>query len=270
MAKSKDSDGAKAAIAYQRLVNDGLFFANDSYQQLSMLYEAYKEHPKLTAATAREMDGEEFDAQAIAPNSLTMHQALYEGHHPLLQACMFFEHRARLALLKTAIDLTLERPSGLTLAVVDPGGDIDWNLFLIHTLPSTFKAGQAWLAEQPNSKLYATFWQQFLWGWGGFYLEHRKEEEFAWMSEYSGIPVDEIPTALQAFDKFFPIGGWIAKAGWSDIMVVRMVPWYFQGLGAAYRRVKYGADKFSDLAGTGYTATDLSRRMTLTRDFLST
>jgi hypothetical protein len=47
-------EGPSAAVEYQRLVNDGTFFARDPVQRLCMLYDAYKDHPKLTLACAEE------------------------------------------------------------------------------------------------------------------------------------------------------------------------------------------------------------------------
>lgn len=269
-AKAGVLDAAKAALHYQRLVNDGTFFAGSTFERLVMLYEAYKEHPKLTLAAAAEMGGEPFDPQTVATKNSMLRAALLRGHSPFLQACMFNEHRARLALLKGAVDLTCERPEGLTPGtVVD--GEFDWDLFLFQTLPATFREGQAWLAQQPNFHLYAVFWQQLLWGWGGFFLEHRAEEEFAWMAEYSGIPVEEIPTALEAFDRVFPIpDGWFRTPGPTDIRVVAMVPWQFQGIGAHHRRCHYDIENLDDLGGRGYTASDLGRRISETVKILST
>lgn len=234
-----------------------------------MLYEAYMEHPKLTLAAAAEMGGEPYEPRIAATKHPLLMRAFRRGESPFLQACMFNEHRARLALLKSAVDLTCELPGDhLPDALV--GGEFDWDLFLLQTLPDTFRKGQAWLADQPNCHLYAVFWQQFLWGWGGFYLQHRAEDEFAWMSEYSGIPVNEIPTALEAFDRFFPIpNGWFRTPGPTDMRIVAMVPWPFQGLGAHYRRCQYDTEMLEDLGGHGYTATDLARRINETVRFLS-
>lgn len=268
-AKAGALDSAKAALDYQRLVNDGTFLARNTFERLSMLYEAYREHPKLTLAAAVEMGGEPYEPRIAATKHPLLMRAFRRGESPFLQACMFNEHRARLALLKSAVDLTSELPGDhLPDALV--GGEFDWDLFLLQTLPETFRKGQAWLANQPNFHLYAVFWQQFLWGWGGFYLQHRAEDEFAWMSEYSGIPVDEIPTALEAFDRFFPIpDGWFKTPGPTDMRIVAMVPWPFQGLGAHHRRCQYDTEKLEDLGGHGYTATDLGRRINETVRFLS-
>ncbi|WP_326592472.1 hypothetical protein [Streptomyces sp. NBC_01294] len=142
-----------------------------------------------------------------------------------------------------------------------------------HALPATFHSGIAWLREQPSFRRYATFWQQLLWGRGGFYLSDREVQEFEWMSKYSGIPLDEIQAALLAFDRFFPIpNGWFINAGLTDVRMVKMVPLVFQGVGAHHRRVQYGLDGGSDLSvlapSSAYTLNDLAKRINCTVDFL--
>jgi hypothetical protein len=252
-----DRQGPQAALKYQRLVNDGTFFAKNPFERLSMLYDAYKEHPKLTLACAVELGGGPYDPLAEAAPNAVLKEALVEGKHQLIQACMFIEHRARLALLRAAIDYACEFP---TVPPVGQG-NIAWHQLVVDSLPQSFKSGLEWLQKQPSFRRYAVFWQQFLWGWGGFYLDHRREEEFAWMGTYSGIPTEEVPVALSAFDQLFPApSGWLTTAGWTDVRITRMVPTYFQGLGAHHRRQEYELqDGFGSIGGAQYTASDLSR-----------
>ncbi|MCC5481200.1 hypothetical protein [Streptomyces barringtoniae] len=159
------------------------------------------------------------------------------------------EHRARLAILKAAVDYALAHRDGPPEFMSEDGQSFFFQGLTYHALPMTFHEGMEWLREQPNFRRYATFWQQFLWGWGGFYLEDRESEEFEWMAAYSGIPADEIPTALEAFDRFFPIpNGWFTTPGWTDIHLLKMVPMTFQGIGAHQRRIQYTlADNVSAL-----------------------
>lgn len=96
---------------------------------------------------------------------------------------------------------------------------------------------------------------------------------FEWMAKYSGIPAAEIPTALEAFDRFFPIpNGWFTTPGWTDMHVLKMVPWIFQGVGAHHRRGQYGlGEQPSILAlnpSSPHTPTDLAKRIGCAVDFL--
>lgn len=126
-------------------------------------------------------------------------------------------------------------------------------------------------ASPEGAPHYATFWQQFLWGWGGFYLKDRAGEEFEWMAEYSGIPADKIPTALEAFDRFFPIpNDWLTTPGSTDIHMLKMVPLIFQGIGAHQRRIQYKmVDNLAALQPSAqYTIPDLAKRISCAVDFL--
>ncbi|QKW39946.1 hypothetical protein HUT06_42840 [Actinomadura sp. NAK00032] len=264
------AEGAVEAKKYYRLVNGGTFFARAPEESLAMLYEAYRDHPKLTLGYALELDGGAFDPHTPSTESVSYRAALREGRYPELQACMYFEHRARLTILKASVDYALANPDGPPPLIHDDGKWIFRGL-TYHTLPASLHEGIDWLREQPNFRRYATFWQQFLWGWGGFYLKDRQNEEFAWMSKYSGIPIEEIPTALEAFDRFFPgQGDWFVTPGWTDLHVVKMVPIVFQGIGAHHRRVQYGLEgNLRTLnASAPYTHKDLANRINCTVDFL--
>ncbi|MFD5891707.1 hypothetical protein ACFWHQ_37900 [Streptomyces sp. NPDC060334] len=265
-------EGAKAATTYHCQINNGTFFARAPEESLALLYEAYGEHPKLTLGYAREIDGKGFDPHTAASDSPSCQAAIRYGKHPELQACMYLEHRARLAILKAAVDYALAHPDGPPeFRMSQDGKSFFFQGLTYHVLPRTFHDGIAWLREQPNFARYATFWQQFLWGWGGFYLNDRTGEEFEWMAEYTGIPAEEIPTALEAFDRFFPIpNGWLTTPGRTDIHMLKMVPWIFQGIGAHQRRIQYNlADSLSELQPSAlFTASDLVKRLRCAVDFL--
>lgn len=265
-AKSKpDAQGPRAIVEYHRLVNDGIFFTQTIADTIELLYEAYKSHPKLSLGCAQELEGKGFDPDALGSSPL-IGQTMYYGDPLILQTAFFAEHRARLAILRGAVNLLSAYPDGYE-NVLEPGS-VEW--LTLNALPATFHEGLAWLREQPTFHRYAVLWQQFLWGWGGFYLKHRHEEEFHWMSQYSGIPVEEVPQALRAFNKFFPFGDtWFADAGMSDIRTIKMMPMVFQGIGVHHRRQQYNLTKFSGIGGSGYTVTNLARWYTNTLDLLT-
>jgi hypothetical protein len=264
------SEGAREAKMYYRLINNGTFFARTPEESLAMLYEAYMSHPKLTLGYGLELDGGTFDPHTPTTQSASVQAAMRDGEHAVLQACMYFEHRARLSILQAAVDYAIAHPEGPPSLVAEDGR-LFFRGLSYHSLPSSFQQGLDWLREQPNFRRYATFWQQFLWGWGGFYLEDRRDKEFEWMSAYSGIPADEIPVALEAFDRFFPLpSGWSVTPGWTDMHVVKMVPHVFQGVGAHHRRSQYDlGEGISALnAKSPYTHSDLAKRINGTVDFL--
>jgi hypothetical protein len=96
-------------------------------------------------------------------------------------------------------------------------------------------------------------------GWGGFYLNDRKEQEFELLSEQTGIPRAEIPNALRAFDVLFPPGPWIVASGPSEVRLVKMVPFCMRAIGSFQRVKRYSLASYSDLKYSDYTAADLQR-----------
>lgn len=260
---------AREIIAYHRLINDGVFFSESPVGRLHMLYDSYRDHPKIALASAVELGGGAYDAHTATKESPVLAEALLTGAHPLVQAAMYVEHRGRLAILKAAVEYACEFQEDLS--PLDAEG-VDWSRLLYAVLPASFREGVRWLREQPNFRLYALLWQQFLWGWGGFYLNDRESAEWAWMSTYSGVPEDEIPVALEAFDRFYPLpGGWLVTLGNTCVRQVKMVPTYFKGLGAHHRRQTYDLKNgFGDLKSSGYTANDLAKWNNSAVEFLGT
>lgn len=247
--------GPHDILAYHRLINDGLFFTESPVDQLSKLYDAYKQHPKITLACAVELQGGEYDPHCAPTTSQLLNDAMRAGEHPILQAAMYVEHRARLAILRAAVTYCCEHPDGPPVLAKN---ELNWDHLHYYSLPNTLQQGMDWLWKQPTFRRYALFWQQFMWGYGGFYLDDREQAEFEWMSKWSGIPAAEIPNALQAYDRFFPIGEWLVAPGWTCAKRVKMVPVYFEGLGAHYRRVVYGlGPHLNALKSSGYTVSDL-------------
>jgi hypothetical protein len=250
--KSASKRGPAAVLRYHRLVNDGIFFERSIRGRLVALYEAYQSHPRLALSCACELDGKPFDpAVPFGTKSPKLGDALLKGEHLLLQTAFYVEHRARLAILKSAIDLSCRRPKLIKRLL---GGQI------ASPFPATFDEGLRWLVARPTYRQYARLWQVFLWSWGGFYLMDREEQEFEWMAQQSGVPRAEIPEALTAFDQFFPIGdSWLAAPGMTMARRVKMMPAMFHGLGAYHRSISYGIDEYADLGYGDYTGRDLAK-----------
>jgi len=263
--KAPDQEGPATALRYHALINDEIFFQSDLRVRLSRLYAAYMDHPKLSLGVALEMDGGAFDCDADDQKNARISEALRYGSHDLIQACFYIEHRARLAILKIATDLCLcDTPPK---AMLKSGGKVVFTQD--DFLPATFRAGLRELKAHKYFKRYPVFWQVFLWGFGGFYLNDRKEQEFQWLAEQTGVPVEEIPNALKAFDLLFPMGkSWLFRLPQSECVIVKMVPTALQGLGAYHRELRYGVKSYAELGYTDTTTQDLSKRHNKGYDFL--
>jgi len=247
----------REALNYYDLINSGVFLSRNATERVGNLYQAYQDHPYLTLGAAREEGGAAFDAVTAGTGSTPIiRKALVEGTYPVLQACMYLEHRARLAILKGAVDYLCrdrEQPQpqdGIPL--------IDLSLV---GLPSSFRQALSTMKEQPYFWLYPVFWQVFLWGWGGFLLDDHREQELEDLSRQTGLPVEAIPTALKAFDLLFPTrgGSWITRMNNAAYDYVKLVPNPFRGIGAFYRLRKSGVEHYPQLNLRGeYTGRDLN------------
>jgi hypothetical protein len=234
--------GTAEVLGYHDLINDHVFFLKDHTERLRRLYDAYKGHPRLSAAVAAEQAGGAFEATRWRRSTLrdnhVLAEALYEGKHPCVQASFYVEHRARVAILKAAIDLSCLQPAGHEAALV--------------ALPATFRDGLRRLRARPSFRRYALLWQVFLWGFGGFWLADREDEELGWLSRQTGVPRAEVKTALGAFDDLFPLaeGSWIVPVKNSPLRLTRMMPLAFRGVGAVQRLRRHGARDY-DAFGVG-------------------
>lgn len=113
---------AIAAKRYRTLINDALFFERDPRDRFSRLLAAHWEHPKLSNTAAAETAGLEVDFEN-PKQTPAFRAALYDGKHLPVQACMYLTHRARLYVLKAAVDCWLAREAG-TLSVVTIVDDV--------------------------------------------------------------------------------------------------------------------------------------------------
>lgn len=238
--------GPGEVLSYHDLINDHLFFVKTVSGRLSHLYGAYRAHPKLSSALATELGGGPFRADPNCANrrrSPVLAAAMYRGEHPALQASFYVEHRARLSILKAAIDLLCLARAGR----VSPADDVT---VAVASLPATFRAGLRRLQDRPTFRRYALLWQVFLWGFGGFYLADREDEEFAALSAQTGVPRAEIGPALDAFNDLFPLseGGWMVPLKNTSLRIAKMVPAAFRGVGALQRLRRHHVRDFDGMS----------------------
>ncbi len=84
---------------------------------------------------------------------------------------------------------------------------------------------------------------------------YRLDEEYAQLEKETGVPVDEIPIALTAFDEVFPIpNGWFRDPPGDARRVLILMPASMRGIGAYRRLRRKGVEEYRDLACGGSTA----------------
>lgn len=237
---------AKVAKNYYKLVNDAIFFEPDVRTRVETLIEAHWQHPRLSKAVAAETAGKKvsFDDP---PDTHIFNEALYRGAHFPVQAVLYLEHRARIEIVKAAVDYILARNAGVlpqkAVRILDQ--QVDLGEAQLH---ARFVEATKVLEQRKSYRSYPVFWQTFLWGMGGFILVDRREEEYLRLSQESGMPVDEIDDALNLWDTLFPMeNGWFAQPRNDGRRLMKLMPAALRGLGAFSRLTTRGLEEYEQL-----------------------
>jgi len=263
----------KSLEEYHFKVNSGIFFTENIAEKVDKLYLIFQKFPRISAKCGNELIGNSFDEGHTALPEQIYGDTYYECKYNDIQISTFIEHRARLAILKNAIDYELYREVGdesKTDDILKISG-LNSEMWSLALLPQSFTDGLNMISKNKYFNKYPVFWQWFMWIFGGFILKDYEENEYEILSQKTGIPVGEIPNALEAYQILFPLnGGWFNDLSNSNIKVMKLFPIPFMGVGANYRRLLYTESrKFKDLELTGtYTLTDLIKWSKLTIEVL--
>lgn len=254
-----------ALAEYFFLVNSRTFFTESILQRVEELYNTFQKFPNLSAKCANEALGKPFDNDYDVLPKETYAETYYRCELNDMAISCFVEHRARLALLKNAIDYLIYQRAGdkskTTAAeyIKIPGIDQQWSR--MDFLPHAFRDALAEIANEPYFHRYPVFWQWFLWFFGGFILTELREREYELFSRYTGVPVAEVPKAIGAYEKLFPMkNGWFTNLSPnSKIEKMKMLSVPFMGIGANVRRLAYAESQTFENIPTGgqFTVKDL-------------
>lgn len=235
---------------YQKLINDAIFFEPDVRARVSVLMDAHWKHPRLAQSVAAEIGGAGVNL-ADPPPTDTFTGALYHGRCFPVQACLYLEHRARLGILKAAVDYILERDLLPRRVVKILGFEVDFEQWALY---NAFRGVVARLEKANTFRRYPILWQTFLWTWGGFILTDRKDAEYAELSAETGVPTGEMDAALSLWDDLFPMdGGWFVTPTGDTRGQLKLMPAALRGIGAYRRLLRAGVDQYSELGLSNMT-----------------
>jgi len=259
----KDKKSYAALEKYYYEISSGIFFTENIVDRVGKLYDAYREHPRISAKCGNEMIGGSFDDDPATLPKKIFSDTYYNCKINDIQISTFIEHRARLALLKSAVDFKLYEIAGIKSKTESYFELLGVKIPNLDFLPRTFVVGLNQISTHKYFHRYPVFWQWFLYYFGGFILKDYEEQEYKLLSEKTGIPVDEIPNAFSAYQILFPVeSGWLMDLPNSNISCLRMFSVPFMGIGANVRRIMYTTEegKFDELKTTGlHTLNDLKK-----------
>jgi len=235
---------AIAAKDYFKLINDAVFFEPDVRERVNLLLNAHREHPRLGHSVAAELAGLPADL-VDAPTTDVFKNALFWGRHPPVQASLLLAHRARLSILKAAVDYILLSRTGRLKPEIETvfGPRIDMGVGGVY---ASFVRAVERYRDAATVHLYPVLWQSFMWIWGGFFLLSKYDEEAAALSRETGVPEGEVENALSMFDALFPFaGGWFNQPTGASRRVLKLMPPAIRGIGAYGRLLRYGLEEYA-------------------------
>jgi hypothetical protein len=257
----RDQKRFEALEDYYFELNSGIFFTESIIQKVYRLYSTFQNFPRISAKCGNEIKGNSFDEECDNLPTDIYADTYYRCDYNDIQISTFIEHRARLAILKNAVDYKLYKDAGIKSKTEANLKMLGMEIELFEALPLSFREGLDEISRHKYFSKYPVFWQWFTWLFGGFILKDYEQEDFETLSKRTGIPIEEIPNALNSYQILFP-----QKDGWfidlspnSNIVMLKMFPVPFMGVGANYRRILYTeSKKFEELKLTGmYTLSDL-------------
>ncbi len=254
----KGHKGPDEVHSYQELIRNGFVLARDVRERLASLSGSHFEHQWLARSVAAELDGSGWIPKN-PPDGTHWKEALFDCKHPLVHAAMFYQHRARLDILKGAVEFALLKkhdvlPPERTIKFLGIEAPADF-------LPQNFHNAVRDLQKINGFEKTAVLWQSFLWKWGGFFLSDNEVEEKSALADEVGMTATAVDEAISIYDTLFPIpGGWFQELQGSKIL--KLFPCQFRGIGARYRCERLGTSDFNDAFGTmpyQYLTSDLAR-----------
>lgn len=219
-------------------VCDHSFFQNNAYDRIKEVFEAFICFRNLTAR----MDTEKLKGEYPNTDKVSLSNGSYDTLYYTcpavkspLHVALYAELMCRITMLQLCIEESFRDKELLGFK----------KMIERISLPNNIKDGIATLqSSHKYYYLYSHFWQIFIYVFGGFVLDEKKEDEYNMLSELTRIPVEEIPNALKAFDVLFPRtdgNQWLYTTN-SRITILQLMPPQLYGIGANFRRLIYRRD----------------------------
>lgn len=269
--KSHKGQEAYEALSYfWRYVKQYSYFEGDAATRGRKLIDTFDKYRNLTARMARMSEDGTMPAESDAIPYDVFKRITYNCKQPdILYGAQLAELTCRLKILRSVVD-----------HIVNDDKELKADVSLwIQRLPNAILNGKLHggiheLRQHPYVKHYPHFWQVFIYVFGGFIVEDRKDEEFRIMSQLTGIPIEYIADALRAFEILFPTpGGWFVKDVYSNINHLKHVPASLRAPGVFARQNIFCVSKnieFKAFYQNVYARKDMEKWLWLSFEYIKT
>lgn len=241
---------------YVFLLNSSSFFTVSPLARINTLFEAYINHKNISSKLAYELAEGEYRDDIADLSEEAYWNAFYYCTDYSIYPALYVEHQVRLTILKCCIEYLVNDSQRNVDAFIDA--------LNYHSLPNNIKSGLKSIVQESHFHRYPIFWQFFTYVMGGFILTRFEQNEYEYLSTHTGVPVDQIPNAFDAFNKLFPTkDGWMFNIPKSEVVWHKFFPLPFSGIGSNHRRIIYtGGNTYADLNKMlvdMYTCKDLAK-----------
>ena len=214
-------------VAILRDYNDAIidsFFQKSPLARSKALYNAYARFGSVTVKLI-----EYLVSQTNEKQEKIIWGAWNTSEQLEVQYLMGLEHRARVAIIKNALDRVVEQE---TLSLKDSSPFWVGAFENINVGTRSFLEGIEWLKQFEKRYNVPYFMQVFIEVFGGFYFKNcEKDREL--LSRISGLTTDEIDEVLEQGFKAFFYTDWLVESG--EMTFLKFVPAYMRGAGCFIR-----------------------------------
>ena len=226
---------------YLGIINDSSFFESEPKNRIKSIFSAYQQYRNITARIDQEKLGKPYISLTNDEkiDTKTYASLFYYCQSPDIRyASLYVELLEKLHILKYCVE-DLLRPTGQESLFSHLGDEL---------LPPAMRDGIKKLNAKPYYYLYPYFWQVFIFLFGGFILNNKnyKPQEYALLSEMTGITLEHIDDAFEAFDLLFPLSEgkkWLFNLEKSEITMLLFMPVPLCGIGSNFRLCIYTKDE---------------------------
>jgi hypothetical protein len=210
---------------------DNSLFKKTALDRVGALYQSYSKSPKATSSLIH------YQKESCSLENGRIFKGVFDNSECLhIQYVATIEWRARIAIIKNAYDSLLSEPDNAS----NGGLETLWQEHRKSLLPNSFISGLQEMQGFQYANHCPFFFQVFIEIFGGFY-DPTDDRELKLLADATGIPVSEIPIAIQLLDIFFPIEkGWFLQA--EKVCFIKGIPAYIRGAGCFLRTDIYGED----------------------------